>query len=146
MTCISHSTTLSVKTNYEERRSHFISTYHFSIFPFPSIKPSLHYEHTIIEKEMGLHFSSASIAAPISACWILLNKTQVRCTFIQRVSSKTNGMATKYSGWFSCLVHKLLSDYLSRHILNCTDRHMHKGMQKCHLFAQSLFKLFVPHL
>lgn len=35
---------------------------------FPSIRCSLHSEGTIREKETGLHFSSASIAAPISAC------------------------------------------------------------------------------
>lgn len=66
----------------KKRISHFISTYHFSIFHFLSIKHSLHYEHIIIEKEIGLHFSSASIAAPISACWMLLNKIKVRYTLI----------------------------------------------------------------
>lgn len=76
---ISHSTTFSVK-NYEEKKITFIGTYHFSIFHFLSIKHSLHYEHIITEKEIGLHFSSASIAAPISACWILSNKTKVTHT------------------------------------------------------------------
>lgn len=76
----SHILLHSVWRIMKKRRSHFIGTYHFSIFHFLSIKHSLHYEHIIIEKEIGLHFSSASIAAPISACWILLNKTKVGYT------------------------------------------------------------------
>lgn len=103
----------------------------------------------IIEKEIGSHFSRASIAAPISACWILLHKIKVRYTLILRsfffFFPKTQRMATNFSGWFSRLVHKISSDYFHCHTLNCTDRNIHKSMQKCRWFAQSLLKLFTPH-
>lgn len=51
------------------KEDHILSVLTIFLFPyFLSIKQSLNYKHIIIEKEIGLHFSSASIAAPISAC------------------------------------------------------------------------------
>lgn len=52
-----------------KKEDHILSVLTIFLLPhFLSIKHSLHYEHIITEREIGLHFSSASIAAPISAC------------------------------------------------------------------------------
>lgn len=127
----------------KKRRSHLSVLTIFLLPCFLSIKHSLHYEHIIIEKEIGLHFSSASIAAPISACWILSNKIKARYTLIFFQKHKVLLQIIQANFRVQCV--KFLSNYFYSHILNCIDWNIQKGLKKCHLFAHCLLS-YLSHI
>lgn len=121
----------------KKRRSHFIRTYHFSIFPFPSHKTLITLWTYNYRKRDRLTFFKCIHCCSHFRLLDTVKSNIGKVHFnLQSFFKKQMVWLHIISGWFSCLAHKI---YLITSTVTywTADKNIHKGMQKCHLFAQA---------